>query len=210
MNADQPSPMAAQASATPGRRMNCLCAAVVGCLLAGTGWAAQTSATPNARTQLPAAADAPPNIASAGEDLGKPPEPLWIEQARQIARQMRQAGELLESRRTTRETQSQQQNSLDQLNRLIEDLEGGQSPSGKLAGGSTQTDGSTDGATPPAPPTSPPTPPTPPNSAPAGGERIWGHLPQRLRERMRSAGVEEFLPQYESLLEAYYRRLAEP
>lgn len=37
----------------------------------------------------------------------------------------------------------------------------------------------------------------------------WGQLPPQLRERLRNALPERFLPGFEPLLEAYYRRLAE-
>jgi len=37
----------------------------------------------------------------------------------------------------------------------------------------------------------------------------WGHLPARLRMPMLNSGVEKFLPQYQTLIEDYYRRLAE-
>jgi len=37
----------------------------------------------------------------------------------------------------------------------------------------------------------------------------WGHLPQREREQMMQMSPERFLPQYELLIERYYRRLAE-
>jgi DNA primase len=37
----------------------------------------------------------------------------------------------------------------------------------------------------------------------------WGHLPQRDREQMRQVAPERFLPQYELMIERYYRRLAE-
>ncbi len=40
-------------------------------------------------------------------------------------------------------------------------------------------------------------------------KQVWGHLPARVRDLMRSATIEEFLPQYERQIEAYYRRLAE-
>ncbi|MCO6454996.1 MAG: hypothetical protein J5I93_06825 [Pirellulaceae bacterium] len=40
-------------------------------------------------------------------------------------------------------------------------------------------------------------------------KQVWGHLPARVRELMRTAAVEEFLPKYERQIEAYYRRLAE-
>ena len=37
----------------------------------------------------------------------------------------------------------------------------------------------------------------------------WGHLPERVRERMLQSSSEEFLPEYREQLEEYYRRLAE-
>jgi hypothetical protein len=37
----------------------------------------------------------------------------------------------------------------------------------------------------------------------------WGQLPPQLRERLRNSLPERFLPGFESMLEAYYRRLAE-
>ena len=40
-------------------------------------------------------------------------------------------------------------------------------------------------------------------------KRIWGHLPDRVRQEMQNATVEEFLPKYQELIEDYYRRLAE-
>jgi len=39
--------------------------------------------------------------------------------------------------------------------------------------------------------------------------RIWGHLPDKLREQMQASLSEEFLPKYEQIIEDYYRRLAE-
>jgi hypothetical protein len=34
-------------------------------------------------------------------------------------------------------------------------------------------------------------------------------LPERIRQQLQNAAVERFLPKYEDLIEAYYRRLAE-
>lgn len=39
--------------------------------------------------------------------------------------------------------------------------------------------------------------------------RIWGHLPDKERDDMIGALGEQFLPKYERLLEAFYKRLAE-
>ncbi len=40
-------------------------------------------------------------------------------------------------------------------------------------------------------------------------QQVWGHLPPRVREQMQSGMAEEFLPQYERLIEHFYQRLAE-
>ena len=39
--------------------------------------------------------------------------------------------------------------------------------------------------------------------------RIWGNLPDKLREEMQASLSEQFLPKYERLIEEYYKRLAE-
>jgi len=39
--------------------------------------------------------------------------------------------------------------------------------------------------------------------------RIWGHLPDKMREQMQAQLSEQFLPKYEKLIEEYYKRLAE-
>jgi len=40
-------------------------------------------------------------------------------------------------------------------------------------------------------------------------KRLWGELPPRQREQMLQLPVEEFLPQYEIMIEDYFRRLSE-
>jgi len=40
-------------------------------------------------------------------------------------------------------------------------------------------------------------------------KRVWGLLPEKDREQMRQAAGDEFLPEYESLIIRYFRRLAE-
>ncbi|WP_425616104.1 hypothetical protein NA78x_006043 [Anatilimnocola sp. NA78] len=39
--------------------------------------------------------------------------------------------------------------------------------------------------------------------------RIWGHLPEKERDEMIGSLGEQFLPKYERLIEAFYKRLAE-
>jgi hypothetical protein len=41
-------------------------------------------------------------------------------------------------------------------------------------------------------------------------ENVWGELPARQRQQMLQSPAEEFLPEYESMLEDYFRRLAAP
>ncbi|MBX7168441.1 MAG: hypothetical protein K1X74_19045 [Pirellulales bacterium] len=40
-------------------------------------------------------------------------------------------------------------------------------------------------------------------------EGLWGQLPERLREQMRQSAAERFLPQYQTQIEQYFRRLVE-
>jgi hypothetical protein len=39
--------------------------------------------------------------------------------------------------------------------------------------------------------------------------RMWGHLPDKLRDEMQASVSEQFLPKYERLIEEYYKRLSE-
>jgi hypothetical protein len=39
--------------------------------------------------------------------------------------------------------------------------------------------------------------------------RPWGHLPEQVREQMETKAQDQFLPKYETLIEDYYKRLAE-
>ena len=39
--------------------------------------------------------------------------------------------------------------------------------------------------------------------------RMWGHLPDKMRDQMQASLSEQFLPKYERLIEEYYKRLAE-
>jgi len=39
--------------------------------------------------------------------------------------------------------------------------------------------------------------------------RVWGNLPDKLRDEMQASISEQFLPKYERLIEEYYKRLAE-
>ena len=148
-----------------------------------------------------------------GEDLGQRGEDPQQLAIRRATRQMLAAQRLLAQRQTARETQSLQAAVSDELQRLIADLE--TSSTAKASGGGSPSDppqeqtgnsGAANGETPPS--GTEPDIGKPQASTKTGDAKIWGHLPQRLRQRMRTAGVEEFLPQYEQMLEEYYRRLS--
>ena len=40
-------------------------------------------------------------------------------------------------------------------------------------------------------------------------KQLWGELPEHARQQMLQSPIEEFPPKYQSLIEAYFRRLAE-
>jgi len=46
-----------------------------------------------------------------------------------------------------------------------------------------------------------------PPEAPVG-RAIWGHLPKKVRQQINDSAIDEFLPSFEEMIEAYYRRLA--
>jgi len=41
-------------------------------------------------------------------------------------------------------------------------------------------------------------------------KRLWGELPDRQREQLLQTPIEKLLPKYETMIEQYFRRLAEP
>ena len=77
---------------------------------------------------------------------------------------------------------------------------GGQEGQDGAAGGTAGGQGSGDGKRPREPMES---------RAAVMDTEAWGQLPPQLRERLRNSLPERFLPGFETMLEAYYRRLAE-
>ncbi len=133
-----------------------------------------------------------------------------------IERQMRTVGQRMQRQDVSVETQRLQQQIISQIDALLQKMgpDPGQSspsssrneslsPEQQPKTNSAATDGSTDRL-------------AGQSSTPVDGpsmetwlKKAWGHLPARLRTPMLNSGVEEFLPQYQVLIEDYYRRLAE-
>lgn len=150
-----------------------------------------------------------------GEDLQAPENPLA-----RITEQMRKVQSRIAAADASKSTQRIQQDVIADLNLLIEQLQQQmsqqqkqqqQSPSGQTqAGASAAKQG---------------------DEKPTGDssdrldegrveevdalapdqlvKEVWGHLPARVVEQMSRQSVEKFLPKYEQLIEAYFRRLAE-
>ncbi|NLF72237.1 MAG: hypothetical protein GX575_24650 [Candidatus Anammoximicrobium sp.] len=156
-----------------------------------------------------------------GEDIGlESADPLDA-----IGRRMRLAEALLSRQITSPKTQRVQQLVIEDLNRLIEQLQkqcsnaaakskSAPQPRAKPGSKSRAGSGENTGANQPAAESTERT-----GSQAADREelarlqqmlnQIWGHLPPKLRDQMQSSAIEEFLPKYEKLIEAYYTRLVE-
>lgn len=137
----------------------------------------------------------------------------------QIAERMRQVEARLAQQDTSPETQEAQKQILAELAQLLEQAKkqqaGGQNKPGSSGKGSNQAG---DGSGNPTP--APPRDST--NRIEQGTKeavettdvkdllrRIWGHLPDKLRDQMQASLSEQFLPKYERIIEEYYKRLAE-
>jgi len=151
-----------------------------------------------------------------GEDIGEQTDPMV-----QIARRMQRAQQLIASRDTSEPTRRLQQQIAAELEELIEQVK-----KKKCAGGAKSGAGSSQpkpGAGQPGenpsqqPPTDSQTGRTDtahaeaadPNQVRQLVARAWGHLPPQIRRQLEQAALEEFLPQYENLIEQYFNRLAE-
>lgn len=156
-----------------------------------------------------------------GEDLGAPAaDPLVA-----ISRRMQRVGERMQQHDTGEATQRLQQRIVADLDQLLEQLNkqcsGGQcqQPAASKAGSKPGTGkkagtGENTGTNQPAQESTERRDATATDAAAAEAlqrelKAIWGHLPPKLREQLQSGLFEQFLPQYEQLIEAYYKRLAE-
>ena len=156
-----------------------------------------------------------------GEDLGeKSPDPFLT-----VSRRMRTVEERISRKDTAEATQRLQQQIVSDLALLIEQAKqqcsggpcnnpGAAKPGGKPGGSKKGGTGDNAGTKRSAKESTERIG----KSVAAGAEleamktmlkEVWGQLPPKLREQMQSGMAEQFLPQYEALIEAYYRRLAE-
>jgi len=156
-----------------------------------------------------------------GEDIGQESSDPLVS----IGRRMRVAEALIGRQVTSQKTQRVQQLVIEDLDRLIEQLQkqcrSGQrssksapKPGAKPGSKSRAGSGENTGANQPAKES------TERTGGQASGreelarlqqmlKQIWGHLPPKLRDQLQSSSIEEFLPKYEKLIEEYYTRLAE-
>ena len=156
----------------------------------------------------------------AGEDLefGPPQDPLA-----RIGKQMKAAETLIGRRDTSARTQDVQKQILTGLEKLLEQTRqqcqqcqnpagGPPKPGSAKAGNKPAQDGDV-AQQPPKDSTErmgkPGETKADEEAVAALVKEVWGHLPDKVRLRMQTVSVEEFLPKYEKLIEAYYKRLAE-
>jgi len=158
-----------------------------------------------------------------GEDFGRESSDPFLT----IGRQMRTAEELIGRRDASAGTRRVQQQIVDDLDRLIEQMNkqcagGSSSSAGKPSPdpdkqgkpGSKAGSGENRGGSKPARDSETRVGQSDANDARLAQvmetlKQVWGHLPARVREQMQSGMAEEFLPKYERLIEQYYQRLAE-
>jgi hypothetical protein len=151
-----------------------------------------------------------------GEDLGVEKEnPL-----QKLVERMKQSQSRISGRDISDETQKLQREISDQLTQLIEQAQkqsksgGGE---GKAKSGKAGSKGGEEGGNPSSVPASESTQRVDRADSVERGSadvkdtirRVWGHLPEKMREQMQNSLDEQFLPKYEKLIEDYYRRLAE-
>ena len=154
-----------------------------------------------------------------GEDVGSPGEgdPLV-----RLGRRMKAIEQAIARRDTSVQTQQEQEQIARELGELIDEIKKNQCKgSSKPTGGSKL----------PQPGGAPKQPGKKPTDRPAGQStqrtdtadvaagqaadvddvlrRVWGHLPAKIREQIQQTAAEQSLPEYEKLVEDYFKRLAE-
>jgi len=144
----------------------------------------------------------PPSQPHAGEDVGTASrdDPLT-----NIAENMQEAGRRLRSSDTSQQTQQVQRTIVRALEQLVNEMQQQQPEASSASASSPQQE--ITGRERGAPPTTPTDVSSPLPISPL--EKIWGSLPDRIRQQIQSPSHEEFLPRYERVIEEYYKRLAE-
>ena len=158
----------------------------------------------------------------AGEDIGAPggADPLT-----RIGEKMQRAGKIIANRETGTGVRHLQQEIVEDLARvisLLEEQQANSSPSPSPSNSAGNPEGNTDGqgsegaqqaGRPRGEQSTDRLGEAEATAAVVDPQQLmraaWGQLPERIREQMGSAGVEEFLPKYRRLIEDYYQRLAE-
>lgn len=162
------------------------------------------------------------------EELGRADDPAGKDPLLAIARQMRQVEQHIVKGDSGEKTQARQQQILAALDRLIQQAR-------KSCCGSKPSASKCQGAAPRRPLVQPKKKPgagkrtasqkpvADPNAKPGQAragrpdmgqlretlKQLWGELPERQREQMLELPVEEFLPEYELMIEQYFKRLTE-
>lgn len=153
----------------------------------------------------------------AGEDLGAPESPLD-----RLALRMREIGGWLANVQLGSTTQRAQREIIADLDQLIAQQRQKCQGSGQQAGSQPGQPGAKPGST-ARPGEAGTTAAADSTDATRPGEhekaalatpqdllrKVWGHLPERLRDQLLQNPNERFLPRYESEIEAYYERLIE-
>ncbi len=138
-----------------------------------------------------------------------------------IGRQMRSVQGRLGQKDAGRNTQTMQQEIIDNIDRLLKKAQemgsccsscnkpagprpGQPKQPGKGSGAGTNPARKADATTPPKPPTQTETQRRPTIDS----RRPWGKLPDRERARVQQIPPDEFLPKYQEMIEDYYRRLS--
>ncbi len=136
---------------------------------------------------------------------------------------MDQAATFLNNRETGRPTQEAQQSAIANLDKIFEAAKSAKTAAANKKPPQTSPDkeptkpdaqeGQENGNTPDA---AQATKPSPNNAPKPEGEdvravmkRLWGRLPEHARQQMLQLPSEDFSPKYETMIEEYYRRLAE-
>jgi hypothetical protein len=174
--------------------------------------------------QKPAGKNEPAEKKIVGEDIGQGPEEQ--DPLARIGRQMRMVEKLLARREELKRAPELQQQIVQDLEELIERIKRQKSQQQSQGSKSGKPGGQRSKVQQPGkqPGQAPGNQPARDSTDRLGQEAakrvdmahmqdlmkdVWGQLPDRAREQMLQSSVDQFLPEYEVLIEKYFRRLAE-